>query len=33
MGVRDKDGLEVLGNLVEERSGVPTVLAGVHSGV
>jgi hypothetical protein len=33
MGVRDEYGLEVLGNLVEEWSGVPTVLAGVHSGV
>jgi len=33
MGVRDEYGLEVFGNLVEERSGVPTVLAGVHSGV
>jgi len=33
MGVRDEDGFEILGNLVEERSGVPTVLAGVHSGV
>jgi hypothetical protein len=33
MGVRDEDGFEILGNLVEKWSGVPTVLAGVHSGV
>ena len=33
MGVRDEDGFEILGNLVEEWSGVPAVLARVHSGI
>jgi hypothetical protein len=33
VGVRDEDSLQVLGNFFEERSGVPTVLTGVHSGV
>ena len=31
MGVRDQYSLGVFGNLIEQRSGVPTVLARVHS--